>query len=132
LPDHRPRGRLGADVDGHDDAAAGGGVAAVQADLLRAGRRLVAGGGKPGAELRRIAGGAWRRSHRGIATIIERLHQGTALPYDAPERIRGPRPCNNHSTAPPKISATRSISNTSTSRCPTSGWRPCSMSLVSG
>ncbi len=34
----------------------GRGVAAVQADLLRAGRRLVAGGGKPGAELRqRIA-----------------------------------------------------------------------------
>jgi hypothetical protein len=29
--------------NGHDDAAAGGGVAAVQADLLRAGRRLVAG-----------------------------------------------------------------------------------------
>src|SRR6202011_247032 len=49
--DHRPRGRLGADVDGHDDAAAGGGIAAVQADLLRAGRRLVAGGGQPGAEL---------------------------------------------------------------------------------
>jgi len=23
VPDHRPRGRLGADVDGHDDAAAG-------------------------------------------------------------------------------------------------------------
>ena len=40
VPDHRPRGRIGADVDGHDDAAAGGGVAAVQADLLRAGRRL--------------------------------------------------------------------------------------------
>ena len=31
-----------------------GGVAAVQADLLRAGRRLVAGGGQPGAELRRL------------------------------------------------------------------------------
>jgi hypothetical protein len=54
VPDHRPRGRLRPDVDGHDDAAAGGGVAAVQADLLRAGRRLVAGSGQPGAELRRI------------------------------------------------------------------------------
>ena len=53
LPDHRPRGRLGTDVDGHDDAAAGRGVAAVQTDLLRSGRRLVAGGGQPGAELRR-------------------------------------------------------------------------------
>ncbi len=31
-----------------------GGVAAVQTDLLRAGRRLVAGGGEPGAELRRV------------------------------------------------------------------------------
>jgi hypothetical protein len=40
--------------NGHDDAAARGGVAAVQADLLRAGRRLVAGGGQPGAELRGI------------------------------------------------------------------------------
>ncbi len=57
VSDHRPRGRLGADVDGHDDAAAGGGVAAVQADLLRAGRRLVAGGGQLGAELRGIG---WR------------------------------------------------------------------------
>jgi hypothetical protein len=37
-------------------AAAGGGVAAVQADLLRAGRRLVTGGGQPGAELRGVAG----------------------------------------------------------------------------
>ena len=55
LPDHRPRGRLGADVDGHDDAAAGRGVPALQADLLRAGRRLVAGRRQPGAELRRLA-----------------------------------------------------------------------------
>ena len=55
VPDHRPRGRLGADVDGHDDAAAGRGVAAVQADLLRAGRRLDAGRRQPGAELRGIA-----------------------------------------------------------------------------
>ena len=40
------------DVDGYDDAATGGGVAAVQVDLFRAGRWLVAGGGV-GAELRR-------------------------------------------------------------------------------
>jgi hypothetical protein len=32
--DHRSRGRFGADVDGHDDAAAGRGVAAVQADFF--------------------------------------------------------------------------------------------------
>ena len=51
LPDHRPRGRLGLDVDGHDDVAAGRGVAALQADLFRAGRRLVAGRRQPGAEL---------------------------------------------------------------------------------
>ena len=44
VSDHRSRGRFGADVDGHDDAAAGGGVAAVQADLLCSGRRLDAGG----------------------------------------------------------------------------------------
>jgi len=31
---HRSRGRFGADVDGHDDAAAGRGVAAVQADFF--------------------------------------------------------------------------------------------------
>src|SRR6202000_2215002 len=55
LPDHRPRGGIGSDVDGHDDAAAGRGVAAVQADLLRAGRRLVARGRKPGAKLRPLA-----------------------------------------------------------------------------
>ena len=54
VPDHRPRGRIGVDVDGHDDAAAGGGVAAVQADLLRTGRRLVAGRRQPGAELQRV------------------------------------------------------------------------------
>src|SRR5262249_55960869 len=55
VPDHRPRGGLGADVDGHDDAAAGRGVPALQADLLRAGRRLVAGRRQPGAELRGLA-----------------------------------------------------------------------------
>ncbi len=39
LPDHRPRGRLDLDVDGHDDAAAGQRCrCALQADLLRAGR----------------------------------------------------------------------------------------------
>src|SRR6185295_16087078 len=52
LPDHRSRGGIGADVDGHDDAAARGGVAAVQADLLRAGGRLEPGCGLTGAELR--------------------------------------------------------------------------------
>ena len=51
------------DVDGHDDAAAGRGVAAVQADLLRAGRRLVAGRGQPGAELRRLAARSHRRNN---------------------------------------------------------------------
>src|SRR5204863_6730924 len=54
LPDHRSRRRLRADVDGHDDAAACDDLAALQADLLRAGRRLVAGGGEPGAELRGV------------------------------------------------------------------------------
>jgi hypothetical protein len=34
VSDHRSRGRFGADVDGHDDAAAGRGVAAVQADFF--------------------------------------------------------------------------------------------------
>src|SRR5205085_9252252 len=53
LPDHRSRRRIGPDVDGYDDAAPGRSVAAVQVDLFRAGRRLVAGGGEPGAELRR-------------------------------------------------------------------------------
>jgi len=65
LPDHRPGGGLGADVDGHDDAAAGRGLAAVQADLLRAGRRLESGRGLPGAELRRVA----------IALTVSRLKQ---------------------------------------------------------
>jgi uncharacterized protein len=54
LPGHRSRGGFGADVDGHDDAAAGGGIAAVQAHLLRAGGRLEPGGGQPGAELRDV------------------------------------------------------------------------------
>ena len=43
VPHHRSGRRLGTDVDGHDDAAAGRGVATVQADLLRPGRRLDAG-----------------------------------------------------------------------------------------
>ena len=55
VPDHRPGDRIDPDVDGHDDAAAGGRVAAVQADLLRAGRRLESGRGQPGAELRAVA-----------------------------------------------------------------------------
>ncbi len=46
VSDHRPGGGERLDVDGHDDAAAGRGVAAVQADLLRAGGRLEPGGGK--------------------------------------------------------------------------------------
>ena len=41
--DHRSRGRFGADVDGHDDAAAGRGVAAVQADFLCSRRWLDVG-----------------------------------------------------------------------------------------
>jgi hypothetical protein len=40
LPDHRSRGRVDPDVGRHDDAAAGDGRAAFQADLLRARRRL--------------------------------------------------------------------------------------------
>ena len=39
-----------ADEHGDDDAAAGGGVPALQADLLRAGGRVATGGGQPGAE----------------------------------------------------------------------------------
>ena len=37
IPDHRPCCGLGAHVDGHDDAATRRGIAAAQADLLRAG-----------------------------------------------------------------------------------------------
>jgi hypothetical protein len=48
VPGHRPGGGQRADEHGHDDAAAGGCIPAVQADLLRARRRLAAG--------RRIAG----------------------------------------------------------------------------
>src|SRR5690606_34774878 len=48
----RPRDRLGADVHGHDDAAAGDRVPALQADFLRAGGRLEPGGGLAGAEFR--------------------------------------------------------------------------------
>ena len=47
LPDHRPRRRLGLDVDGHDDAAAGGGLAALQAVSLS--RRSTAGRWSPAA-----------------------------------------------------------------------------------
>src|SRR5260221_6919703 len=54
LPGYRPRRCLGADVDGHDDAAAGRGVAAVQVDLLRACRRLEPRGRQLGAELRTV------------------------------------------------------------------------------
>src|SRR5207247_11379398 len=81
LPDHRSRGRISPDVDGYDDAAAGRGVAPVQVDLFRAGRRLVAGGGEPGAELRRQlapgfgrlpgqVGQHWLRICRGVSERI--------------------------------------------------------------
>ena len=50
---HRPCRGIGPDVDGHDDAAAGRGVTSVQADIFRAGGRLVAGGRQPRAKLRR-------------------------------------------------------------------------------
>ena len=51
VPGHRPGGGERADEHGHDDAAACGGVPAVQADLLRPGGRLAAGGGIAGGEL---------------------------------------------------------------------------------
>src|SRR3954465_1925049 len=47
ISNHRSRGRVGLDVDGHDDAATGGRFATVQADLLRSRRWLESGGGKP-------------------------------------------------------------------------------------
>ena len=52
VPDHRPRGLVAADGHGHDDDAARDDQLAVQADLLRAGGRLAAGGGQPDRELR--------------------------------------------------------------------------------
>src|SRR3546814_1430311 len=48
LPHHRHGGGLDPHVDGHDDAAAGDDLAALQADLLRAGRRLVYDCRQPG------------------------------------------------------------------------------------
>ena len=51
VPHHRHGGRLDPDEHGHDDAAAGDHLAAVQADLLRAGRRLAPGRGLAGREL---------------------------------------------------------------------------------
>ena len=55
VPDHRPRHRRHLDVDGHDDAAAGDRITAVQADLLRAGGRLEPGRWLASAELRNVA-----------------------------------------------------------------------------
>ena len=51
VPHHRPRGRCGADVDGHDDGAAGDRFAALQACVLRRGRRLDACRRSVGAQL---------------------------------------------------------------------------------
>src|SRR5262249_24785034 len=51
VPHHRHGRGLDPDVDGHDDAAAGNHLAAVQDHLLRAGRRLVPGRGLAGAQL---------------------------------------------------------------------------------
>jgi FliP family len=50
LPGHRHGGGERADEPRDDDAATERGVAAVQADLLRADRRVAVGGGEPGAE----------------------------------------------------------------------------------
>ena len=59
-------------VHGHDDAAAAGGVAAVQADLLRAGRRLVAGVRQPRAQLWRLRAEPWTRwnSFRAVLALV--------------------------------------------------------------
>ena len=46
----RPGGRQRADVDGHDDAVAGAGLAAVQDHAVRAGGRLDAADGHAGLE----------------------------------------------------------------------------------
>ena len=43
VPDHRHGGRVDPDVHGHDHAAAGADLAAVQDPALRAGRRLEPG-----------------------------------------------------------------------------------------
>src|SRR5690606_25571075 len=51
VPCDRSGGRQRADVDGHDDAAAGGGQPALQTDLLRAGGRVETGRGQPRREL---------------------------------------------------------------------------------
>src|SRR6185437_15997933 len=53
---HRSRRRLYPHVDGHDDAAAGDHLPALQAHLLRSGRWLVPGRRKPRPELRRRIG----------------------------------------------------------------------------
>ncbi len=54
VPGDRHGGGQRAHEPRHDDVAAIGGFVAVQADLLRAGRRLAAGRGQPGAELLRL------------------------------------------------------------------------------
>ena len=51
VPDHRHGRRLGPDVHGHDDAAAGADQPALQDPALRAGGRLVPGGAVPGPVL---------------------------------------------------------------------------------
>ncbi|HEX6142830.1 MAG TPA: hypothetical protein VFZ01_08940, partial [Geminicoccaceae bacterium] len=62
VPDHRHDRRQCADEPGDDDAVAGAGGLAVQADAVRAGRRLEPAAGVAGGELRDIEEAPWIRN----------------------------------------------------------------------
>jgi hypothetical protein len=64
---------------GNDDAAAGRGIAAVQADFFRAGRWLVAGGGKFGAELRGVRLQLPEHDPEKWKPVFPRANRGTRL-----------------------------------------------------
>ena len=85
VPDHRHDRGQRADVAGHDDAVAGAGGAAVQADAVRAGRRLEPAAGLAGRELQLHR--AVRRPFRPLAPAPRGQHDdipispGTASPW---------------------------------------------------
>src|SRR5690606_17167768 len=79
VPRHRPGGRVVADLDADDRAAADDRVAAVQADAVRAGRRLEPDRGLAGARLRRA-----RRMTIEVATALLQETIRTSLWVTAP------------------------------------------------
>ena len=102
VPDHRPGRRLDADVDGHDDAAAGLHLAAVQDPAVRPGRRLEPRHPVARGELPRMT---QDHGHQHLpSSAMERRAEGRAAD---PARRASSSACSSRSSRPSRRSRSR-------------------------